>query len=462
MHPSPDNNDVTIGPSAIGSAQETVLEWRDLDGVAWRIELHPELIAFRSSDAAIELPRRSWNHDIYVAQHGDGFIVRIETFERTLKFVIAETEAKPLLDRLARPSFEETVKSDDADEPSAMQSLLWPKVSPLAVWALICSALVFIPVFGAAAAGATIILLAMHRRNVRRVEAWRHSRMICMVAFFLLFVGLFVSALATWCMKMPLADSVASMGPATVSASGKPTWGLVVGGLVVVLLALTVHEAAHAITAWWLGDGLAKSLGRVTLNPLAHIDPFGTILLPLILVWMGGMVFGYARPVPVRVEALPRFRRAHILISLAGPGSNLLMASFSLMMLLTLGCMVRLGCPNAVVANLTTFDFLAPVTASGFAFAPAFGAACTVLKLSFLINVVLAMFNLIPIPPLDGSWVLEHMFPRVLGPLYAALRPYGFLIFLGAIYAGLFKYLIISVVFVLAPSLALLERATGM
>jgi Zn-dependent protease len=85
-----------------------------------------------------------------------------------------------------------------------------------------------------------------------------------------------------------------------------------------------------------------------------------------------------------------------------------------------------------------------------------------VLKLSFLINVVLAMFNLIPIPPLDGSWVLEHMFPRVLGPLYAALRPYGFLIFLGAIYAGLFKYLIIPVVFVLAPSLALLERATGM
>ena len=82
--------------------------------------------------------------------------------------------------------------------------------------------------------------------------------------------------------------------------------------------ALSFHEAAHAITALWLGDDLARSMGRVTLNPMSHVDPFGTVLLPILLAWSGMPIFGYARPVPVRVESLRNHRRAHILISLAG------------------------------------------------------------------------------------------------------------------------------------------------
>ena len=229
-----------------------------------------------------------------------------------------------------------------------------------------------------------------------------------------------------------------------------------------VLLSLTVHEAAHAITAWWVGDGLARSLGRVTLNPMAHIDPFGTVLLPLLLVMANAPVFGYARPVPVRLETLPHHRRAHILISIAGPGSNLLLAAASLMLLLASGCLLRLVVPKVAIANFAAVDFLTPVTASGFVLAPAFGALCTILKLSFVINTVLALFNLIPIPPLDGSWVLEHLFPTGLGRLYASIRPYGFLIFLFAIYVGLFKYLIIPVMAVLLPGMRLLASATGL
>ena len=140
----------------------------------------------------------------------------------------------------------------------------------------------------------------------------------------------------------------------------------------------------------------------------------------------------------------------------------MLLAAASLMLLLALGSVLRVAAPEAEVTNLTglrgMFD---PVTASGFALAPVFASACTILKLSFVINLFLAMFNLIPLPPLDGSWVLEHMFPKTLGRFYAAVRPYGFLLFIGAIYMGLFDYLVIPVILILLPGLGLVSFATG-
>ncbi|RME39353.1 MAG: site-2 protease family protein [Planctomycetota bacterium] len=271
-------------------------------------------------------------------------------------------------------------------------------------------------------------------------------------------LGLIVSALSLYTLR--LAEGPVLVVPEGDGASGA-SWGVIAGGLIVVLFSLTIHEAAHAITAWWLGDDYARSLGRVTLNPLAHIDLFGTIILPLLLVLAHGPVFGYARPVPVRVESLPRYRRAHILISIAGPGSNLMVAAVSLMLLLGAGCLVRLLAPQAVVEGFSSFDLARPVHASGFMLAPLFAAFATVMKLSFFINVFLAMFNLIPIPPLDGSWVLEHLFPRTLGRLYANIRPFGFLIFLAAIYFDLFEILFFPVLIVLYPGLGLVGHVTG-
>ena len=436
--------------------------WVDVDGRAWQLELLADRIVVRSGQDVINLPAGSWAKDLYVSPYGDGFIVRVETFRFSVRFTVTREAAAPLLAHLGALHQLEEKQDSAASEVGAYSGpLLWPKVSPLAVWALICSVPAFVPVLGWAPAIAAALLLILHRVKVRRARAWDHSRVLCVAAFAFLVVGLTVSALATWGLWQNLGGPegyVAQAGPGPSARN----WGVIAGGIIVVLVSLTLHEAAHALTAWWLGDGLARSMGRVSLNPLAHIDPFGTVLLPLFLALAGGPVFGYARPVPVRVESLPRYRRAHVLISIAGPGSNLLLAATSLMLLLLAGCLLRLAVPDATVANFATFEFQAPVRASGFVLAPAFGPLCTILKLTFLINSFLAIFNLIPIPPLDGSWVLEHLFPRTLGRLCAKIRPFGFLIFLGAMYLGLFEYLMTPVVFILFPGFLLLAGATGL
>jgi len=272
-----------------------------------------------------------------------------------------------------------------------------------------------------------------------------------------------VSTVAIWSYRSYGPDHLAETSFLSVPpAAPQPNWGMIISGILVILASLCIHECAHAITAWWLGDSLAKSLGRVTLNPLAHIDPIGTVLLPIILaVSKAPIFFGYAKPVPVYVETLPRYRRAHILISVAGPGSNLLLAAASMALLLGAACGLRLAFPDAEVVNLASLSITVPVEATGFAMAAYFGLACTLLKLSFVVNVALAFFNLIPIPPLDGSWVLEHLFPRTLGRIIAVLRPYGFLIFVLALYSDVLDYLRWPVDLVLGTGLAVLAKMTG-
>lgn len=456
--------DASTPKSNVGGGVDIAsLVWIDIEDQTWRVELSSErlMLNCESNDQeAIEIPASAWARDLYITDHGSRFLVRIETFARSVRFFLDREAAAPLLSRCQSRKAAEP-DAEAVDEPvRAVGPIQWPTVSPLAVWALICSAFAFIPILGLLPAIATLVLLAEHRRTVRRARAWEHSRTLCKVASVFCICGLAVSALAIWSWSQ-----LGSASPEAVVASGVNAgrnWGMIAAAVLVVFFSLSIHEAAHAISALWLGDDLARSLGRVTLNPLSHIDPFGTIALPLILAMAGGPVFGYARPVPVRVESLPRHRRAHILISLAGPGSNMLLAAASLMLLLALGSVLRLAAPEAEVTNLASLTgMFAPVTASGFALAPVFAAACTILKLSFVINLFLAMFNLIPLPPLDGSWVLEHMFPQTLGRFYAAVRPYGFLLFIGAIYMGLFDYLVIPVILILLPGLGMVTYVTG-
>lgn len=444
----------------------TVAQWKDTQHKDFQVLLHPERIRLEGPGTVVELPRDRWRRDLYIAHYGSGYLVRVETFEQSLQFVLTETEAAPLLSLIAPPAEEPQSPAEIAESaappglPPELAPRTWPKVSRLAIWALICSSAAFIPILGWVPALAAVILLFLHRLYVPRTPTMAHSRAVCFVAFGLLITGLFVSVLAVYSFR---AHSIELKNTSLFAASpdSKTSTGIIIVGLLVVLISLSVHEAAHAITAWWLGDGLAKSLGRVTLNPLAHIDPVGTVLLPIMLAMFGSPIFGYARPVPVFVENLPRHRRAHILISIAGPGSNMLLAAISLMLLLGLACTVRLAYPDANISYLATGSFKVAVAASGFPLSDSFAFACTFLKLSFVINLSLAMFNLIPIPPLDGSWVLEHLFPRTLGPFYAMIRPYGFLIFVLLMYSNVFDKLALPVFYLLAGGLSLLAAATG-
>lgn len=171
------------------------------------------------------------------------------------------------------------------------------------------------------------------------------------------------------------------------------------------LVAMTVHEFAHGATAYLLGDHTAKDSGRLTLNPLAHIDPVGTILLPLVLFFStnGRFVFGSAKPVPIDYRFLRNPRRDIIWIGLSGPAANFLLA---------LACSLVLR------------------------FTPVSGAGFYILKNLIVINVVLGVFNLVPIPPLDGSRVVMGLLPRELSYRYALIEPFGFFIVMGLVFLG--------------------------
>ena len=172
----------------------------------------------------------------------------------------------------------------------------------------------------------------------------------------------------------------------------------------VLLFSLTVHEMAHAVTADWLGDPTARRLGRISLNPAVHIDPVGTIMLPLLGLVAGGFVFGWAKPVPVNPANLKNHRQDFLVIAAAGPASNIIMA---------IGASMLLG---LVPGGLGASEGMAGVMAT-------FGFAMVQL------NLLLAVFNMLPIPPLDGGNVLAGILPEALAASYDRLvRPYGFVI----------------------------------
>lgn len=184
----------------------------------------------------------------------------------------------------------------------------------------------------------------------------------------------------------------------------------------VVLASLTVHEWAHAYTADRLGDPTARLLGRVSFNPIVHIDPIGTILLPLLALFTTGFVFGWAKPVPVNLNQLRHPKRDFMVIAAAGPGSNLAIATVGAVVFRALG-------------GAESLD----------------DVMMQVLRFAVSINVLLAVFNMLPVPPLDGGNVLSGLLPDSFAPLIHGLRQYGFIILLALIVTGVLETVVVPI-----------------
>jgi len=182
--------------------------------------------------------------------------------------------------------------------------------------------------------------------------------------------------------------------------------------IIPLLFAITLHEAAHGWVASKLGDHTARMMGRVTLDPTKHIDPIGTIAIPLVLlISSSGFIFGWAKPVPINFNALRSGKSGMIWVALAGPGANLLMAIGWLFVMII-----------AINMNI-----------------PVLIEMC---RVGILVNCVLAVFSLLPILPLDGSRVISALLPNRLSYQYNQLEQYGLYILLGLMFLGGFNYLV--------------------
>lgn len=181
-----------------------------------------------------------------------------------------------------------------------------------------------------------------------------------------------------------------------------------------VLFAITVHEVSHGWVAKLLGDPTAMMLGRLTLNPIKHIDPIGTVILPLFMMWAGGVVFGWAKPVPVTWENLRHPKRDMALVAIAGPTSNLIMAILWAIILKI--CLLFSGNPGG-------YWLIQPLIFMS-------GAG-------IFINSILMVLNLFPLPPLDGGRVMTGLLPGPLAYKFGKIEPYGLIILVVMLFTGL-------------------------
>ena len=189
------------------------------------------------------------------------------------------------------------------------------------------------------------------------------------------------------------------------------------------IFAITLHEAAHGWIASKLGDKTALMLGRVTMNPAKHIDPIGTVVVPIIMLILSGFIFGWAKPVPVNWNNLNKPRRDMALVAAAGPAANLVMAFFWAIVAKFSEVIFSHPSVHVVIRDIATYVHLASL----------FG---------IMINCVLFVLNLVPIPPLDGSRIISSILPPNAASVYERIEPFGIWILLALIFLGILGHFI--------------------
>jgi Zn-dependent protease len=342
-----------------------------------------------------------------------------------------------------RPQADKPDAADEAAETELVQAktefvpcIEPPVASTLAAWVWILAVFAFFPLLGLVPTIALAVLSV--------VVAFRHQRLawdrrIGVAGLFVAFASLGIAGL--WVLMLLQSGWPDMSPPRGPGGDEEQSWAIKAMQLGVLVMSIVLHECAHAVSAYWSGDGTAARLGRIRLNPLVHVDLFGSVILPVILLMSNaGFVFGWAKPVPVNQRQFRTPRDGLLAVTLAGVSINMMLALGCTAGLLAVGCALRIAYPAA-----TSDGFmipLAPVKLQGVANAGVWVFVIMCLKYGMLINLALFTFNILPIPPLDGYGVLESLAPSGLSKFVAGLRPIGSFLLIAMIVTGVIGYLL--------------------
>jgi Zn-dependent protease len=286
-----------------------------------------------------------------------------------------------------------------------------------------------------------IIIIAGYYLNQRSKNQW--DIMIAKFGFGLALISLILFGISL------LSNGISGPKPELTLnfQMGEIHWIIKVFGFIVLILSVMLHESAHAYTALFSGDPTAKEQGRISLNPLKHIDLFGTIILPAIMFFLpGGVVFGWAKPVPVEPANYRKYRRGTLAVSTSGVAVNFLLTLFSCSMLATVGILLHRIYPGMSAANFMTLG--KQVVLSEVPNAWLWTIIIEFFKSGIQINMVLFSLNILPIPPLDGYGVLEGLFFKKMQNWMVKVRQWGAIVFLGLVVTHVIDYLLIPGYFI--------------